>query len=155
MKSWRKPGLSAPTIWSTTSQIPTGQEQCATSRKAAVLTRQRPLERRQRSGMIDSAQRVNEGPAHTVVLRLLVGGDERLQRPRIRQAGQRFGSVLAHTPASYPPPSDERLEELWRRLQAIVDAAQPMVDDPIGGRWNLPSPGTYVKLVPREQAGRN
>ncbi len=68
-------------------------------------------------------------------------------------------SVAAHTPASYKPSSPEELADLWRRLEALVTAAGPMAAHPIRETWgehdNMPSPGSYVKLVPKEQAGRN
>lgn len=67
--------------------------------------------------------------------------------------------VNAHSPRSYKPSDDAELEELWDRLTALVDAAKPLAANPIRDSWgpdnNMPSPSTFVKLVSREQAGRN
>lgn len=64
-----------------------------------------------------------------------------------------------YQPESYKPTDDAELRGLWQRLEALVAAAAPMAADPIRDNWgpsdNMPSPGSYVKLVPKEQAGRN
>ncbi len=66
--------------------------------------------------------------------------------------------VSNHEPQSYEPSSDEELGVLWGRVTSLVSAAEPMVDQPIRETWgrsnNMPSPGSFVKLVPKEQAGR-
>lgn len=68
-------------------------------------------------------------------------------------------SLADHAPMSYKPASDEELEDLWGRLEALVAAAEPLASNPVRETWgtsdNMPSPGSYVKLVPKEQAGRN
>ena len=60
--------------------------------------------------------------------------------------------VDAHSPRSYEPSNDAE-------LTALADAAKPLAANPIRDSWgsndNMPCPSTFVKLVSREQAGRN